>query len=125
MSTSVASSSSELLLSAAQTLGNDTPRSANIVYKYGTAGFRANASILDSVCLRMGMLAALRSRCFPTGWLVNPATVITIYINNLSEFELYVSDAVSYIYLGENQVHAVGAMLTASHNPVNKQISIN
>jgi hypothetical protein len=28
---------------------------------YGTAGFRAHASLLDAIFLRMGMLAALRS----------------------------------------------------------------
>jgi phosphoacetylglucosamine mutase len=61
-----------------------TPRTPNLVYAYGTAGFRYNSDTLDAVCLRMGMLAAVRSRCFPS---------LT------------------------NSCHAVGAMLTASHNP--------
>ena len=34
---------------------------APVKLSYGTAGFRANASLLDAVFLRMGMLASLRS----------------------------------------------------------------
>ena len=36
---------------------------AFVQYGYGTAGFRADAALLPSVFLRMGMLAALRGRC--------------------------------------------------------------
>ncbi|KAJ8324938.1 hypothetical protein O5D80_006459 [Batrachochytrium dendrobatidis] len=32
-------------------------------YSYGTAGFRMNASLLDSVMYRVGVLASLRSKC--------------------------------------------------------------
>lgn len=38
------------------------PKPANRVFQYGTAGFRMNASLLDSVVFRVGLLAALRSR---------------------------------------------------------------
>lgn len=31
-------------------------------YKYGTAGFRLKADVLDGICFRVGLLAALRSR---------------------------------------------------------------
>lgn len=37
------------------------PKPKDIVLSYGTAGFRAEASILDSTFLRMGVLAALRA----------------------------------------------------------------
>ena len=37
------------------------PRPKGTVYRYGTAGFRMKESLLDSTCLRMGMLATLRS----------------------------------------------------------------
>lgn len=33
----------------------------SIDLRYGTAGFRDDASVLDSTCLRMGMLAVLRA----------------------------------------------------------------
>ena len=35
---------------------------AGVLLKYGTAGFRARAELLESTFLRMGVLAALRSR---------------------------------------------------------------
>ena len=35
---------------------------AGVLLKYGTAGFREKADILDSTFFRMGMLALLRSR---------------------------------------------------------------
>lgn len=38
------------------------PRPADRVFQYGTAGFRMNASLLDSVVFRAGLTAALRSR---------------------------------------------------------------
>ncbi|EFX01816.1 n-acetylglucosamine-phosphate mutase [Grosmannia clavigera kw1407] len=38
------------------------PIRANHVYKYGTAGFRMNADLLDGVTFRVGLLAGLRSR---------------------------------------------------------------
>ncbi|GAA6007132.1 hypothetical protein JCM10207_001521 [Rhodosporidiobolus poonsookiae] len=38
------------------------PRPAGITYSYGTAGFRADAEILDSVFYRVGLLAVLRSK---------------------------------------------------------------
>ncbi|GAA6041462.1 hypothetical protein JCM8097_001889 [Rhodosporidiobolus ruineniae] len=38
------------------------PRPNGITYTYGTAGFRADADILDSVFYRVGLLAALRSK---------------------------------------------------------------
>ena len=34
-----------------------------VTLKYGTAGFRTKAELLDSTFLRMGALAAIRSRC--------------------------------------------------------------
>ncbi|ODQ68541.1 Phosphoacetylglucosamine mutase [Nadsonia fulvescens var. elongata DSM 6958] len=37
-------------------------RPSNIVYGYGTAGFRMKATLLDSVVFRVGLLAGLRSR---------------------------------------------------------------
>ena len=42
-------------------VAGDYPRPANTVFRYGTAGFRMNEALLDSTCLRMGMLATLRS----------------------------------------------------------------
>ncbi|GAA5864194.1 hypothetical protein JCM8547_001288 [Rhodosporidiobolus lusitaniae] len=41
---------------------NAHPRPAGITYAYGTAGFRADAEILDSVFYRVGLLAVLRSK---------------------------------------------------------------
>ncbi|XP_076016343.1 phosphoacetylglucosamine mutase [Genypterus blacodes] len=38
------------------------PKPAGLVLQYGTAGFRTNATQLDHVMYRMGLLAALRSR---------------------------------------------------------------
>ncbi|GAA5825888.1 hypothetical protein JCM11251_000040 [Rhodosporidiobolus azoricus] len=38
------------------------PRPQGITYSYGTAGFRADAEILDSVFYRVGLLAVLRSK---------------------------------------------------------------
>ncbi|KFY85846.1 hypothetical protein V498_07639 [Pseudogymnoascus sp. VKM F-4517 (FW-2822)] len=38
------------------------PKPADRVFQYGTAGFRMNASLLDSVVFRAGLTAALRSR---------------------------------------------------------------
>ena len=42
-------------------VAGDYPRPAGTVFRYGTAGFRMNEALLDSTCLRMGMLATLRS----------------------------------------------------------------
>lgn len=56
---------------------------------YGTAGFRANAALLDSTFYRMGMLAALRSRAASA----KPAAATC------------------------KRPLAVGLMVTASHNP--------
>ncbi|GAB5366898.1 hypothetical protein AAMO2058_001183400 [Amorphochlora amoebiformis] len=52
--------------SEASSLTMEYPRSKGVVYRYGTAGFRSDAKILDSVMLRMGMLAALRARLKPS-----------------------------------------------------------
>lgn len=49
---------------AIQEIASKHPKSDGVKYSYGTAGFRMPAEHLDSVILRMGMLAALRSRCF-------------------------------------------------------------
>ncbi|GAA5973166.1 hypothetical protein JCM11641_006301 [Rhodosporidiobolus odoratus] len=38
------------------------PKPASLIYSYGTAGFRADAEILDSVFYRVGLLAVLRSK---------------------------------------------------------------
>ena len=76
---------SEAQINQINTLSSQTPRAPDVTYAYGTAGFRCKASDLESVCLRMGMLAGVRSRCFP-----NP--------------------------LLSQDCHAVGSMLTASHN---------
>lgn len=38
------------------------PKPADRTFQYGTAGFRMNASLLDSVVFRVGLVAALRSR---------------------------------------------------------------
>lgn len=38
------------------------PKPAELVSQYGTAGFRANAKLLDHIMFRMGLLAALRSK---------------------------------------------------------------
>jgi len=38
------------------------PKPAGRVFQYGTAGFRMNASLIDSVVFRLGLTAALRSR---------------------------------------------------------------
>ncbi|TEB35214.1 phosphoacetylglucosamine mutase [Coprinellus micaceus] len=38
------------------------PKPRNVVYSYGTAGFRTLGSVLDSVLFRVGILAALRSK---------------------------------------------------------------
>ena len=48
-------------LKRAAALAAQHPRAAGFSYKYGTAGFREEASVLDSVCVRMGMLAWLRA----------------------------------------------------------------
>src|SRR5690606_41938966 len=45
---------------AVQQLASSVPK-ASVVYEYGTAGFRMNASLLPSVATRVGFLAALRS----------------------------------------------------------------
>jgi len=47
-----------LMIAAAEALKVPKPK-RNLAY--GTAGFRMDASLLDSTCLRMGMLAVLRS----------------------------------------------------------------
>lgn len=36
--------------------------------RYGTAGFREDASLLVSTCHRMGMLAVLRPRAWARSW---------------------------------------------------------
>lgn len=61
------------------------------VYAYGTAGFRTQADRLDSVNLRVGMLAALRARS--------------------SGLSTVAADA------SQNVSATVGVMITASHNP--------
>jgi phosphoacetylglucosamine mutase len=38
------------------------PKPAENAFQYGTAGFRMNANLLDSVVFRVGLVAALRSR---------------------------------------------------------------
>lgn len=38
------------------------PKPAGLVLQYGTAGFRSNATQLDHIMFRMGMLATLRSK---------------------------------------------------------------
>ncbi|KAG8011222.1 Phosphoacetylglucosamine mutase [Nibea albiflora] len=38
------------------------PKPAELVSQYGTAGFRANAKLLDHIMFRMGLLAVLRSK---------------------------------------------------------------
>ncbi|RKF61095.1 Phosphoacetylglucosamine mutase [Erysiphe neolycopersici] len=38
------------------------PKPSQQLFEYGTAGFRMNAALLDSVVFRVGLLAALRSR---------------------------------------------------------------
>eukprot|EP00466_Bigelowiella_natans_P000651 jgi/Bigna1/66564/fgenesh1_pg.1_\ len=50
---------------AANMLAQLHRRIPNVTYRYGTAGFRADAKILDSVMLRMGMMAALLARLRP------------------------------------------------------------
>lgn len=74
-------------------------RSPGYTYTYGTSGFRARAELLDAPCLRMGMMAALRSRC----WLVAGKSVAGL-------------DAAS----GDKipVAPAVGIVVSASHNPV-------
>lgn len=52
--------------SVAHQLSQQFVRTPNMKYCYGTAGFRGKANTLESICFRMGMFAALRSRCFPT-----------------------------------------------------------
>src|SRR4051812_22046064 len=47
--------------SAVEALGRAHPRFAGVTYSYGTSGFRGLGTTLDSVNLRMGVLAALRS----------------------------------------------------------------
>ena len=38
------------------------PKPQGVKFTYGTAGIRTKANILDSVCFRMGLVAALRSK---------------------------------------------------------------
>lgn len=38
------------------------PKPSNLVFSYGTAGFRMKANILDSTIFRVGILATLRSQ---------------------------------------------------------------
>ncbi|BGP34480.1 hypothetical protein JCM10296v2_006301 [Rhodotorula toruloides] len=47
---------------AVRTASQAHPRPTDITYTYGTAGFRADAEVLDSVMFRVGLLAALRSK---------------------------------------------------------------
>ncbi|BGP26825.1 phosphoacetylglucosamine mutase [Rhodotorula toruloides] len=47
---------------AVRTASQAHPRPVDITYTYGTAGFRADAEVLDSVMFRVGLLAALRSK---------------------------------------------------------------
>ena len=47
---------------AVSSLATAVPRPNGVVVSYGTAGFRAKASVLPSTFLRMGFLAALRSQ---------------------------------------------------------------
>lgn len=49
-----------MLISGVSSVSIRVPN-APVRLSYGTAGFRARASLLDAVFLRMGMLAALRS----------------------------------------------------------------
>mmetsp|Transcript_2428 Transcript_2428/g.3493 ORF Transcript_2428/g.3493 Transcript_2428/m.3493 type:complete len:559 (-) Transcript_2428:130-1806(-) len=51
--------------SDADLIAREIKRAEGVRYRYGTAGFRAKYEILDSVMLRMGMLAALRARLHP------------------------------------------------------------
>lgn len=55
---------------------------------YGTAGFRADASLLESTVYRMGVLAALRS--FKTGSVTG--LVITASHNQISDNGIKVAD---------------------------------
>ena len=48
-------------LDASITSAASSVPSASVRLSYGTAGFRAHASLLDAVFLRMGLLAAARS----------------------------------------------------------------
>ncbi|KAJ3551044.1 hypothetical protein NMY22_g45 [Coprinellus aureogranulatus] len=45
-----------------QAYSDQHPKPRNVVYSYGTAGFRTLGSVLDSVLFRVGILAALRSK---------------------------------------------------------------
>lgn len=53
----------------------ETPPPAGTKYAYGTAGFRMEAGLLDAVCLRMGVLAALRAQV--TGKVCRPGALAT------------------------------------------------
>mmetsp|Transcript_18369 Transcript_18369/g.32518 ORF Transcript_18369/g.32518 Transcript_18369/m.32518 type:complete len:565 (+) Transcript_18369:195-1889(+) len=48
-------------------LATSYPRTPGFTYVYGTAGFRENHKVLDAVCVRMGMLAALRTKSAGSG----------------------------------------------------------
>lgn len=87
---------------------------------YGTAGFRAEASLLDAVFVKVGILAALRSL---------QVKMVSIYLRVRCRFKLRKRlllttgstmdlSCATLIRRYPLPVQAVGVMVTASHNPV-------
>jgi phosphoacetylglucosamine mutase len=71
-------------------------------FRYGTAGFRYPATLLESTMIRMGMLAALRSKYH--------------YHNHNHQSNQTNANAISTIGSNGNGTHHMGLMVTASHN---------
>ena len=76
-----------------QALLLEYPKPAGVVIGYGTAGFRTRADILPWIMIRIGLLAALRSK---------------VKHGKIS----HTLDIRPWIILA-----CIGAMVTASHNP--------
>lgn len=103
------------------------PRTANVVYSYGTAGFRDKAERLPSVMLRMGFLTALRALT-----VVNQQhddhhhqpkvekkqkTKDDESDNNSTSATTATTATTSSSSTTAKTTPAVGAVITASHNP--------
>ncbi len=90
------------IASALNSLSVATPR-ALASYSYGTSGFRGPATTLDAVCLRMGVLAAIRS------W-------ATMHAREEAAAAASGSAASAASSASAKQCPIVGLVVTASHN---------
>lgn len=63
-----------------QQLINNNPRTPNTTYSYGTSGFRGHSSALDSIVIRCGMIAVVRSHSYTANNRDNTPNAVGIMI---------------------------------------------